>query len=92
LNLYRYVHKQKVPRITELNNVDNNNIYIFGIYIEILFSGKNVCVVVICFLYKTVLMDLHKPQIIIRVSSVSCSVDAALYQVAIYSRTINSTL
>jgi len=39
----------------ELNNNDDNNIYIFGIYIEILFSGKNVCVVVIHFLYKAVL-------------------------------------
>ena len=52
----------------ELNNNDDNNIYIFGIYVEILFLGKNVCVVVICFLYKTVLMALLKQQIIIRLS------------------------
>jgi hypothetical protein len=77
----------------ELNNNDyDNNICIFGNYIEILFSGKNVCVVVICFLYKTVLMALLEPQIIISVSFISCSVDAALYQLAIYCRTINSVL
>ena len=60
----------------ELNN-NNDNIYIFGIYIEILFPGKNVCVVVIGFLYKTVLMALLKPHIIIRLPFISCSVDAA---------------
>jgi len=74
------------------NNDNNNNIFIFGICIEILFSGKYVCVVAICFLYKTVLMALLKLQIIIRLSFISCSVDAALYQLAIYCPTINSTL
>ena len=44
-------------------NDNNNNIYIniFGIYIEILFSGENVCAVVICFRYKIVVMGLLKP-------------------------------
>jgi hypothetical protein len=73
-----YISK-KVPCIMELNNNDDNNIYIFGIYIEILFSGKNVCVVVICFLYKTVLMAPLKPQIIITLPFISCSVDATIY-------------
>jgi hypothetical protein len=68
----------------ELNNNYDNDIYILGIYIEILFSGKNICGVVICLLYKTFVMALLKPQIIILLSFISCSVDAALHQLAIY--------